>query len=488
MEGVIIIADDDKSIRTVLAQALTRAGCRVRVTGTISTLWRWLEEGEGDVLVTDVMMPDGDALHILPVLKRKRPDLPVIVMSAQNTVMTAIRANETGAYEYLPKPFDLHEVLRIVGKALKSQNSPDKLKLNISGSYDLDITQMPLPLVGRSPVMQEVYRIMARLMRTNLTVLITGSSGTGKELVAKALHDFGQRKSKPFVTVRLSNFPEELVEEELFGKAQSDKLDTAKIGKFEQAEGGTLFLDEVSDIPLAAQSQLLRVLQSGEFTKVSGSKPVKINVRILASTNKNLKSLINEGKFREDLFYRINVVPIKLPNLSQRTSDINDLVFHFLDLAEKEGLGDKSITTEAVDLLKKNIWPGNVRELENFIKKMVVLCRDQLISVNDIIDELGVLPTDITPSRDELLKPDRFSIVVENHLKRYFDLHGKNLPPPGLYERVIKEIELPLIALSLAATRGNQLKTSDLLGINRNTLRKKIKDLDINVSREKKTM
>ena len=488
MEGTIIIADDDKSIRTVLAQALTRAGCRVRVTGTISTLWRWLEEGEGDVLVTDVMMPDGDALDILPVLKRKRPDLPIIVMSAQNNVLTAIRANETGAYEYLPKPFDLKALLVSVRKALNSQKSVIEKKSDVLTSNNLSITKSSLPLIGRSPVMQEVYRIMARLMSSDLAVLVSGSSGTGKELVARALHDFGQRKSKPFITVNLATLPTDVIEEELFGREQLAGSDNEIIGKFEQAEGGTIFLDEVSDIPLIAQSRLLSVLQSGEFTKISGGKPTKANVRIIASTNQDLKSLINEGKFREDLFYRINVVPIKLPNLNQRIGDISDLTFHFLSLADEVGLGLKSITIEAVELLKKQIWRGNVRELQNFINRLVVLSQDDLISVFDVSKELDDRQPEFHSTHKEDLQPDRLSITVENHLKKHFALHGQSLPPPGLYDRVIKEIELPLIALSLAATRGNQLKTADLLGINRNTLRKKIKDLDINVSREKKLM
>ena len=488
MDGTVIIADDDKSIRTVLAQALTRAGCRVRVTATLSTLWRWLEEGEGDVLVTDVMMPDGDALDILPVLKRKRPDLPVIVMSAQNTVMMAIRANETGAYEYLPKPFDLKEVLMSVSKALKARTVNDKKNSDVLNDNNLDTTQSPLPLIGRSSVMQEVYRIMARLMRTDLTVLISGSSGTGKELVAKALHDFGQRKNQPFVNVSLSALPPELIEAELFGSENLGYSNMASVGKLEQARGGTLFLDEVSDIPLAAQSRLLGVLQSGKFTNGSGSHSIKTNIRILASTNKDLRSLINEGKFREDLFYRLNVVPIKLPNLNERISDISDLVFHFLVLADKAGLGLKSITAQAVELLKNHSWPGNIRELENFINKMVLVCNNDSITALNIKNGLEISPVEDKTSHEIEFRPDRFSIVVENHLKRYFDLHENSIPPSGLYERVIKEIELPLISLSLSATRGNQLKASSLLGINRNTLRKKIKELDINVAHRKKMM
>ena len=353
MEGTIIIADDDKSIRTVLAQALTRAGCRVRSTGTLSTLWRWLDDGEGHVLVTDVMMPDGDALDILPVLRRKRPKLPVIVMSAQNTVMTAIRANEAGAYEYLPKPFDLRDVLQSVAKALKNQeNSNIKLESNFN-EFKLENDQTSLPLIGRSAVMQDVYRIMARLMGTDLGVLIGGSSGTGKELVATALHEFGQRKSKPFVKVNIATLPKDSVEVELFGREASNPTEKVFMGKFEQADGGTIFLDGVSDLSPIAQSRLLSVLQSGEFTRVFGTNPIRVDVRILASTNQDLKELINVGKFREDLFYRLNVVPINLPNLSLRLEDINDLVNHFLELANKDGLGLKTIAPEAMVLLKK---------------------------------------------------------------------------------------------------------------------------------------
>ncbi len=488
MEGTIIIADDDKSIRTVLAQALTRAGCRVRATGTLSTLWRWLDDGEGNVLVTDVMMPDGDALDILPVLKRKRPKLPVIVMSAQNTVMTAIRANEAGAYEYLPKPFDLRDVLQSVSKALKKQEISKNGSESGSNDFTIDNEQSSLPLIGRSSVMQDVYRIMARLMGTDLGVLISGSSGTGKELVASALHAFGQRKSKPFIKVNIATLPQDSVEIELFGKDSATPEGNEVIGKFEQADGGTIFLDGVSDLSLITQSRLLSVLQSGEFTRVFGRNPIKADVRILASTNQDLRDLINVGKFREDLFYRLNVVPINLPNLSLRVEDINDLVHHFLKLAHKDGLALKTMTPEAIVLLKNKQWHGNVRELKNFVNKMVVLCKDSVITSEDVKQDLLENNSGLKETFRQDNKEERFSIVIENHLKRYFDLHGNSLPPPGLYDRVIKEIELPLIALSLAATRGNQLKTSDLLGINRNTLRKKIKELDINVSRGKKMM
>ena len=474
MDGTIIVADDDRTIRTVLSQALTRAGCRVRSTGTISTLWRWIEEGEGDVIVTDVNMPDGDALDILPAIRKRRPDLPIVVMSAQNTVMTAIRATEAGAYEYLPKPFDLKDLLATVNKAL-SQHPPEVSKPKSSDEV--------MPLIGRSPAMQEVYRIMARLMTTDLGVMITGASGTGKELVARALHDFGQRKTGPFVALNMATIPAEMIEVELFG---SESYDGSVIGKFEQANGGTLFLDEVGDLPLEAQSRLLRVLQEGEFSRAGGREVLTANVRIIAATHQDLRALINEGNFREDLFYRLNVVPIRLPSLRERIEDIADLTRHFLQLAENEGLPSKVISKDAIEILKVQPWTGNVRELENLIRRLSVLCPDDTISAKIVSQEIAARPSSAVAPQSG--GSESLSTSIGNHLKRYFDLHGDELPPAGLYDRILKEVELPLIALTLSATRGNQLKTAELLGINRNTLRKKITALDIQVTRGKKMM
>jgi two-component system nitrogen regulation response regulator GlnG len=482
MEGTILVADDDRTIRTVLAQALTRAGCRVRATGTASTLWRWVEEGEGDVVVTDVMMPDGDALDLLPQIRKRRPDLPVIVMSAQNTVMTAIRAAEVGAYEYLPKPFDLKEVLGQVAKALKQKERRAPVP-------DEDAPREEnLPLIGRSQAMQEVYRILARLMNTDLGVMISGESGTGKELVARALHNFGLRKNGPFVAINMAAIPRDLIESELFGheKGAFTGADRAMPGKFEQARSGTLFLDEVGDMPLDAQTRLLRVLQEGEFTRVGGRELQTANVRIIAATHQDLRALINEGRFREDLFYRLNVVPIRLPPLRERLEDVPDLARAFLRKAETEGLPRKTISKEALDILKKQDWTGNVRELENLMRRLCVLCPDDVISGTVVTQEIAARPS--SASAPQQAQPQRLAQAIESHLRRYFDLHGDSLPPDGLYDRVLKEMELPLIALSLSATRGNQVRTAELLGINRNTLRKKIKDLDIRVTRGKRMM
>ncbi len=483
MEGTVLVADDDRTIRTVLAQALTRAGCRVRATGTTSTLWRWIEEGEGDVIVTDVIMPDGDALDLLPAIRKKRPDLPVIVMSAQNTVMTAIRAAEAGAYDYLPKPFDLKEVLSQVSKALSQ-----KARRRRDPDAEEPAREDNLPLIGRSPAMQEVYRILARLMNTDLGVMINGESGTGKELVARALHNFGLRKNGPFVAINMAAIPRDLIETELFGheKGAFTGADRAAAGRFEQAKGGTLFLDEVGDMPLDAQTRLLRVLQEGEFTRIGGREPQTADVRIVAATHQDLRELINEGRFREDLFYRLNVVPIRLPPLREQLDDVPDLTRAFLRRAEIEGLPRKSISKEALEILRKQEWTGNVRELENLVRRLCVLCPDETISGQVVTQEISARPS--SAARGGENQPQRLAHAIEAHLRRYFDLHGDGLPPDGLYDRILREMELPLIALSLSATRGNQVRAAELLGINRNTLRKKIRDLDIRVTRGKKMM
>ena len=310
--GSILVADDDTAIRTVLNQALSRAGYEVRLTGNAATLWRWVSQGEGDLVITDVVMPDENAFDLLPRIKKMRPNLPVIVMSAQNTFMTAIRASERGAYEYLPKPFDLKELIAIVGRALAE---PKERTASPAEETEFD----SIPLVGRSPAMQEIYRVLARLMQTDLTVMISGESGTGKELVARALHDYGKRRNGPFVAVNMAAIPRDLIESELFGHERGafTGANTRASGRFEQAEGGTLFLDEIGDMPMEAQTRLLRVLQQGEYTTVGGRTPIKTDVRIVAASNKDLRILIQQGLFREDLFFRLNVVPLRLPPLAR---------------------------------------------------------------------------------------------------------------------------------------------------------------------------
>ncbi len=474
--GTILIADDDTAIRTVLNQALARAGYAPRATGNAATLWRWVAQGEGDVVITDVIMPDENAFDLIPRIKKIRPDLPIIVMSAQNTLMTALTAAEKGAYEYLPKPFDLNEVVSVVSRALSQPGRRPRTQAEAMENEEL-------PLIGRSPAMQEIYRVLARLTQTDLTVMINGESGTGKELVARVLHDYGKRRSGPFVALNMAAIPRELIESELFGheKGAFTGAQTRTQGRFEQAEGGTLFLDEIGDMPLEAQTRLLRVLQQGEYTTVGGRTPIKTNVRIIAATHRDLKAQIAQGLFREDLFYRLNVVPLRIPPLRERIEDIGDLVRHFLRQAAREGLGQKGIEQAAIERLKSHPWPGNVRELENFVRRLAALYTQDTLTVQTVEQELA----EAMPQRpvESGAEPKDLSELVERHLAGYFASFGKELPPPGLYDRVIRQVEQPLLSAALAATRGNQIRAAELLGLNRNTLRSRIKALDIRVFR-----
>ncbi len=476
-DATILVADDDRAIRTVLTQALARQGHRVRTTGFAATLWDWVERGEGDLVITDVVMPDENGLDLIPRIRRLRPNLRVIVMSAQNTLLTAVRATERGAFEYLAKPFDLRELISTVDRALASPCKPADPESTASPA-----AEERLPLIGRSPAMQEIYRVLARLMGTDLTAIIYGESGTGKELVARALHDYGRRRKGPFVAVNMAAIPRELIESELFGheKGAFTGATARYAGRFEQAAGGTLFLDEIGDMPLEAQTRLLRVLQEGIFTTVGGQMPISADARIVAATHRNLLQLVRQGLFREDLYYRLNVVPIRLPPLRERSEDIPELVHHFLAEGEKLGLPRKALNVEAIEALKSHDWPGNVRELENLVRRLAALYSQEVIGRPDILAEISdPAPTAGGQARDDECLGD----AVERHLNEYFAAHRDGLPAAGLYQRVLKEIERPLIQISLAATRGNQIKAAALLGLNRNTLRKKIKELDIRVFR-----
>ena len=465
MDGTILVADDDRTIRAVLTQALTRAGCKVRATGSIETLWRWIDEGDGDVVISDVNLPDGDGLEMLPAIKRKRKDLPVIIISAQNTVITAIKASELGAYDYLPKPFDLKKLLSKVNKALSNQGTNNNI-IPQDGAIDPE-----LPLIGSSPLMQDVYRFLARVLHTDLSTIITGESGTGKDLLAHTMHDLGPRAPLDFVRINISSSNIDKIEGTLIGGKEDLNISPA-------SKGSTIYFDEISEMSDETQLQLLDLLRSDEV--------ISKNYRFISSSRLPLQNLISQGIIREDLFYRLNVVNINLPPLRDRVGDIPDLTKHFLQQSVLSGMAKKVISTKAIQLLQNAPWTGNIRELENFINSLVVLISDEEITPNHIEENLNLIPSVNSNKLDS--DNGKLSSSVEKHIKRYFDLHGENLPPPGLYNRILKEIELPLIALSLSATRGNQIKTSELLGINRNTLRKKIKDLDIVVTRSKKMM
>src|SRR3954469_11853899 len=477
MGSTILVADDDRAIRTVLNQALLRLGHDVRMTGNAATLWRWVAEGEGDLVITDVIMPDENGLDLIPRIKKIRPELRIIVMSAQNTLLTAVKATERGAFEYLPKPFDLRELVSVVERALTAPQEA-------AAPYAEEETEDQLPLIGRSPAMQEIYRIIARLMGTDLTVMIMGESGTGKELVARALHNYGKRRSGPFVAINMAAIPRELIESELFGheKGAFTGATARNMGRFEQAKGGTLFLDEIGDMPPEAQTRLLRVLQEGEYTAVGGRVPIRANVRIIAATHRDLSQLIRQGQFRDDLFYRLNVAPIRLPPLRERSSDIPPLVRHFAALAAKEGLPVKTIDDLAMQRLQQYRWPGNVRELENLVRRLAALYPQEVIGVDVIEAELDEEEAGVeTPT--ETASGEGLGAAVQRHIVDYFAAHRGTLPAAGLYDRVLREIERPLIVATLGATRGNQIKAAHLLGLNRNTLRKKIRELDIPVVR-----
>ena len=466
---IILLAEDDKSIQLVANDFLSGEGYDVRSAETLKSLWGLIEKGEGDILVTDVMFPDGESFDLIPQIKELRPDLPIIIISARNNLQTAISSVEKGAFEYLPKPFDLNDLNNLITKALLIKPKLNMKSLIRKKSNDL--------IIGSSKSMQEMYRVIGRLSQNDLTVMIYGESGTGKELVSKALHIFGKRSDHPFIAVNMAAIPSELIESELFGheKGSFTGAHQKSDGKFKQAEKGTLFLDEIGDMPIEAQTRLLRVLQEGEFNSVGGKERIKTDVRIIAATNKDLKSLIKIGSFREDLYYRLNVVPINTPPLRDRIEDIPELTEHFLNKAEKSGLPIKKIDKNALKSLMNYSWPGNIRELENFLLRLSALYSEDNLS-NEIIDkELNQIKIENEGSANLEL-----SEIIDN----YFSNNFNNLLKDGnknIHSKVISEIEKSIIKNALIMTKGNQLKAAKILGLNRNTLRKKIGDLNINI-------
>jgi len=468
-QGSILVVDDDSAIRTVVAQALRREGHRVTTAASLAELDVQLAASMPDVLITDVVLPDGNGLDRVEKLVRDYPRLPVIVFSARNTLTTAVRATEVGAYDYLPKPFDLDVLTRAVQGALARNNGVTE---ELADEVD-----PALPLIGRSPAMQDVYRIIARVVSNDLTVLISGESGTGKELVARAIHDLGPRRRSPFVALNMAAIPRELIEAELFGHERGafTGAQARSAGRFEQAEGGTLFLDEIGDMPMEAQTRLLRVLQSGEFTTVGGARTIRADVRIVAATNRDLSQLVANGQFREDLFYRLNVVPVSLPALRARRQDIALLARHFLDRAAEGGLPRKQLDPLAITALENYDWPGNVRELENIMRRMAVLSRDERIDADEVRAVLGAaaIASGILPGDPGI------EAAVRARLERLAREEPAALDDGTLYDRIIGEVERPLIEALLARHGQNQLRAARALGINRNTLRKRLDTLGI---------
>ena len=456
MDGTVLVADDDRTIRTVLTQALTRAGCKVHATSSLTTLMRWVAEGKGDVVITDVVMPDGNGLEMLPKIAEDRPGLPVIVISAQNTIMTAIKAAEAEAYDYLPKPFDLPDLMKRTARALELRGQHRSAPVEVAQERPEE-----LPLVGRTDVMQSLYRVVARVMNTDLPVLVWGESGTGKSLIGRAIHDFSDRRTLPFVTVTSVDL------QDLEGPARV----------LARVKGGTLLIDEIADISDEIQARIVRMMDSpGEYVP-----------RFLATSQSDLTGAMENGTVRKDLYYRLSGATLNVPSLRERVDDIPLLAEHFLGRIEQAGSVIRSLSEAAAEIFRTYSWPGNVRQLENAVKRLGLTSRSLEITAAEVQQVLGHQP-DLVPLRGGATDTEKLSASVGRHLQRYFDLHGDMLPPEGLYGRILREIEVPLIEIALDATHGNQAKCADLLGINRNTLRKKITELEIEVTRRRKLM
>ncbi|MDQ7775503.1 sigma-54-dependent transcriptional regulator [Paracoccus aminovorans] len=485
MDGTVLIADDDRTIRTVLTQALTRAGCRVHATGSLAQLQRWVEEGRGDLVITDVMMPDGNGIDMIPAIRKARPDLPVIVISAQNTIVTAIRATEAAAFDYLPKPFDLPDLMTRAGQALARRvRKSDPAPAAPAPESAADPT---LPLIGHAPAMQNLFRMVARVLNADLPVMIAGEAGVGKTVVARSFHDLSDRREAGFVVLTSADLSEEAIH---------------RAG--DRAQGGTLLIEDPAGFDSAAQARLIGMIEAWEVGPGRNQMP-----RLVSTTGPDPQADVAAGRLRADLYYRLAGVTVTVPPLRARVDDIPPLARHLLARAAAQGLPARSLSEGATALIRAYAFPGNVRELENMMRRMALTAAGAEISEAEAraaLSESAPLAqaaplTPPPPSQPghgpaapgtpaALAEPAtmRLAQSVEMHLQRYFDLHGDDLPPPGLYDRILREIEKPLLEIALDATGGNQLRCADLLGINRNTLRKKLTDLNIEVTRRRKLM
>jgi len=455
-----LLVEDDNAIATVLTAGLEDEGFCVDVHESVAGRDVALTHERYDVMLTDVMLTDGDGIETLGKVRDAFPQMPIIILSAQNTLDTAVRSIDRGAFEYFPKPFDLDEVVRAARQAADS------------GANDAAVADEQgdgLPLIGRSKPMQDVYRLITRVLHNDLSVLVLGESGTGKELVAEAIHELGSRKTGPFVAVNTAAIPRELIESELFGheKGAFTGATARNIGKFEEADGGTLFLDEIGDMPAEAQTRLLRALQSGRIRRVGGSEEIAVNVRIIAATNRDLAPLIDAGAFREDLYYRLNVVPIKLPPLREREGDVEPLARHFLARAAEEGLPRRGLSDDAARMLEQQSWRGNVRELQNLVYRAALLARDDVIDAKTIADVLD----------DRIDAGSSAAGGIGDVVAQWLTM--RRFAEGELYHAALAELEKPVFRHALSRTAGNQLKAAQMLGINRNTLRKRLADLGI---------
>jgi two-component system, NtrC family, nitrogen regulation response regulator GlnG len=468
MNATVWIVDDDRSIRWVLEKALGQDSFATRSFEDGDEALNALESGEGqpDVLVSDVRMPGTDGLRMLRILQRKYPELPVIIMTAHSDLDSAVASYQGGAFEYLPKPFDVDEAVALVKRAIRhraeSQGEPVEQPV-----------ELPTEIIGEAPAMQEVFRAIGRLSHSNVTVLINGQSGTGKELVARALHRHSVRKEKPFVALNMAAIPKDLIESELFGheKGSFTGANAQRIGRFEQANGGTLFLDEIGDMPLEAQTRLLRVLQEGEFYRVGGTTPIKVDVRIIAATHQNLEKLVADGDFREDLFHRVNVIRIHIPKLAERREDIPRLARHFLQRAARElGVEAKTLHKDAERYFSSLAWPGNVRQMENVCRWLTVMASGREVLIDDLPPELRQ-----QESRSEAVGDWEKSLRL--WADRALAGGGKNI-----LDDAVPAFERAMIDVALKHTGGRRRDAAGLLGWGRNTLTRKIKELGMEES------
>ena len=472
VHGTILVADDEDSVRWVLVKALEAAGHRVVQAAGGRAALTALTEQPLDVAFVDLRMPDVDGLAVLSQAREAGTTAPIIIVTAQNTMDNAIEAMKRGAYDYVAKPFNIEEVCAVAARALEmSRLSTDlhRLERELRGRFEVGVA-----IVGNSPAMQEIYKTIGRVAATDATVLVEGESGTGKELIAKVIHYHSSRWSGPFVAINCSAIPRELLESELFGheKGAFTGAIEQRPGKFELAQGGTVLLDEIADMPLELQAKLLRVLQEREITRLGGREVVKVDCRILAATNQSLERAVKQQRFREDLFFRLNVVPIHVPPLRERRSDIPELINFFLAKINRDmGTAIGALSPDARELLVRHNWPGNVRELENTLVRAAVLAAGPTLMPRD----LALATQEPTPAAYGDMSLEE---IVRLKLKDYFRQTG-DVEPSDLYALIIERVERPLIELTLERTGGNQLQAAAILGINRNTLRKKIAALKI---------
>lgn len=456
----VVVVDDDRAIRWVLERALAQPDLKVECMERADSALQGLLDNPPDVLVTDIRMPGIDGLDLMARVREVHPDLPVIVMTAHSDLDSAVASYQGGAFEYLPKPFDVDEALALVRRAVAHARERQR-PVVVPEGLDAEI-------IGEAPAMQEVFRAIGRLSHSHITVLINGESGTGKERVARALHQHSPRASRPFIALNMAAIPRDLIESELFGheKGAFTGATATRQGRFEQADGGTLFLDEIGDMPAETQTRLLRVLADGEFYRVGGHTPVKVDVRIIAATHQNLESLVEDGRFREDLFHRLNVIRVHLPTLAERREDIPRLARHFLAEAARELATDiKVLTPEAETHLTRMVWPGNVRQLENTCRWLTVMASGREILVEDLPPEL---------------RADDGSGAVSGDWRVAFRDWADRALAAGhthLLEEAVPDFERILIETALRHTGGRKGEAAELLGWGRNTLTRKLKVL-----------